>query len=69
MELNGQPIKTPGKRTLILPGCALAEAIAREWETQGDTVKLYVLLLTRLANSAADYVANQRELVVNEVVE
>ena len=59
MELNGQPIKTPGKRTLVLPGCALAEA----------TVELYVLLLIRLANSAADYVANQRELVVNEVVE
>ena len=69
MELKGQPIKTPGKRTLILPGCALAEAIAREWETQGATVALYVLLLTRLANSAADYVPNQRELVVNEVVE
>ena len=69
MELNGKPIKTPGKRTLILPGCALAEAIAREWETQGATVALYVLLLTRLANSAADYVPNQRELVVNEVVE
>jgi len=63
VELNGQPIKTPAKRTLILPGCALAEAIAREWETHKETLSNFTfsgLLGWRIA---------QQKLVVNEVVE
>jgi len=29
--LDGRPVKTPARRTLAVPGQALAEAIADEW--------------------------------------
>ena len=32
VTLNGAPLKTPGKRPLIIPGAALAREIAREIE-------------------------------------
>ena len=31
ITLDGKPIKTPGKRDLLVPSGALAAAIAEEW--------------------------------------
>ena len=36
--LDGRPIRTPAKRELALPARRLAEAVAAEWEAQGDRI-------------------------------
>jgi len=55
--LDGRPVKTPGHRDLAAPAAALAEAIADEWDAQGDVVDPRAMPLTGLANAAIDRVA------------
>jgi chaperone required for assembly of F1-ATPase len=55
--LDGKPVKTPGRRPLLLPTAALAEAVADEWNAQGETVDLRAMRLTGLANAAIDRIA------------
>ena len=68
VTLDGKPVRTPAKRPLAVPTRALAEAIAAEWQAQGDAVDPKRLPLTRLASIALDLVAPRREAVVAEVV-
>jgi chaperone required for assembly of F1-ATPase len=65
--LDGRPIKTPARRTLMAPTQALADAIAAEWEAQRDVVDPASMPLTRLANSIIDGVADAPEAVAAEV--
>lgn len=67
VTLDGKPIRTPGQRPLAVPSRALAEAIAAEWDAQGDDIRPDEMALTRLANSALDRVAPERDAVVGEV--
>ena len=55
--LDGRPVKTPGRRLLALPTDALANAVAREWDDQGEKVDPRSMSLTGLANAAIDRVA------------
>jgi chaperone required for assembly of F1-ATPase len=55
--LDGRPVRTPARRDLELPGRALAEAIAAEWNAQGEKVDPRSMPLTGLANAAIDRVA------------
>jgi chaperone required for assembly of F1-ATPase len=55
--LDGKPLRTPARAQLLLPSEALAQAVAREWETQAEHVDPATMPLTRLANSALDGVA------------
>lgn len=66
VTLDGRPIKTPGKRPLVLPYRALADAIAAEWDAQEETVKPATMALTKLANSTIDVVADRRPDIVAE---
>lgn len=59
IHLDGRTVKTPAKADLRLPGRALAEAIAAEWDAQEDVVDPHRMPLTRMANSAIDKVAPQ----------
>jgi chaperone required for assembly of F1-ATPase len=68
VALDGKPIRTPAKHDFIVPTRALAEAIAAEWQAQGDEVKPHTMPLTRLASTAIDLVAQRREQVVEEIV-
>lgn len=54
--LDGKPLHTPGRASMILPAAPLAEAIAAEWRAQGETLDPGTLKLTRLANTAIDRV-------------
>jgi chaperone required for assembly of F1-ATPase len=67
IALDGKPIKTPGKRDLIVPSAALAAAIAEEWNSQQAEVRPATMPLTRLATSAVDLVATQRDGVVRQI--
>jgi chaperone required for assembly of F1-ATPase len=55
--LDGKPVKTPARHALALPTPALAEAVAAEWNAQGDKVDPRAMPMTGLANAAIDRVA------------
>lgn len=55
--LDGGPLRTPGRNLLRVPTEELAEAIAEEWNAQGETIDPRTMPLTGLANAAIDRVA------------
>ncbi|MBL28173.1 MAG: ATPase [Rhodospirillaceae bacterium] len=67
VHLDGKPIRTPAKRPLIVPSAPLAEAIAGEWAGQGKEVEPLSMPLMRLACTAVDRVAGNRDAVVKEI--
>ncbi len=56
LHLDHRPVRTPAGAACLLPTRALAEAVAGEWEAQGDEVDPRAMPLTRSANSAIDRV-------------
>jgi chaperone required for assembly of F1-ATPase len=66
IALDGKLVKTPGKRHLIVPSSTLAEALAKEWNTQLGEVRPAAMPLTRLAATAIDRVAWQRDAIVEQ---
>ncbi len=54
--LDGKPVRTPAGAPLILPDELLAEALAGEWNAQGDQVDPASMPLTQLASTAIDRV-------------
>ena len=58
--LDGKPLRSPAGHTLELPNAALAEAIAAEWDGQGDEIDASTLPLTRLACTVVDRVGPDR---------
>ena len=66
ITLDGKPIKTPGKRDLIVPNAALASAIAEEWNIQQAEVRTATMPLTRLATTTVDRVATQRDPIIRQ---
>lgn len=67
VELDGRPIKTPAKVTLLSPSEALANAIADEWAGQGESLDLQGMTLTRLANVALDRTPDTRAELADEL--
>ena len=62
-------MKTPLKRELALPQRALAEAVAEEWQRQGEHIDPATMPMTRLANTALDRVAGNEPRIVAEIAE
>ena len=61
IKLDGRPVKTPARAPLLVPTEGLAEAIADEWRSVGDTIDPRAMPLTGLANAAIDRVAPERQ--------
>jgi chaperone required for assembly of F1-ATPase len=57
IQLDERPVKTPGRHPLLVPTEELAEAIAEEWNSQGENIDPRSMPLTGLANAAIDRVA------------
>src|ERR1043166_5931792 len=55
--LDGRPVRTPARGFLIAPSRKLAQAVAAEWDAQGETIDPATMPVTRLANSITDGVA------------
>ena len=66
IALDSRPMRTPGKSELVVPSAALAAAITVEWDAQQGDIRPATMPLTRLAATALDRTARQRELVVAE---
>ena len=64
--LDGKPMRTPAKATLVVPTRALADAIAAEWAGVPDKAEINAahLPLTRLAATAIDRVVARRDEVI-----
>lgn len=65
--LDGKPVRTPARRPLAAPRRSIAEAIAAEWNAQGEAVDPAAMPLTRLANAIIDGVAAAPEPVAEEI--
>lgn len=67
--LDGRALKTPGGKRLLVPTRAVAEQVAEEWASQGETIELADMHATRLANTALDTIATAREPVADQVAQ
>lgn len=65
--LDGRPVKTPGKNALVAPAQELANAMANEWENQGERIDPFTMPLTRLMHVAIDRMAAAREGAAAEI--
>ena len=54
VTLDGKPIRTPSGRRVVAPTSEIADAIAAEWNAQGETIDPLTMPLTRFANSVAE---------------
>lgn len=54
VRLDGKPLRTADKKTLVLPTEALASVIADEWRAQGERIDLQSMFNMRLASIALD---------------
>lgn len=68
VALDGRTARTPARRPLAVASRAVAEALAAEWQAQGEQIDPARMPLTRLVNSALDGVADQHEAVRAEIV-
>lgn len=66
--LDGKPVKTPLKTLFKLPNRKLAEALAEEWNRQGEHINMAVMFLTKLTNIALDRATNERKTLIGEMV-
>jgi chaperone required for assembly of F1-ATPase len=61
IRLDGRPVKTPARASLVVPSKALADAIGDEWRSVGENVDPRTMPLTGIANAATDRVAPEKE--------
>ena len=66
--LDGKPVKTPSRHSLLLPTERLALAVAQEWRMQGDDVVATSMPLLRLSNTVIDGVAANRDGVITAIL-
>ena len=69
VRLDGRAVKTPAKARLVVPTRAMAEAIAAEWDAQGEDVDPTRMPTTRGANAAIDKVRVQHGEVADMLAE
>jgi len=67
VELDGKQIRTPKKSVFAVPGEAVAAAVAAEWQQQGEEIQPESMPILRLANTAIDMIAPQRDAVVDNL--
>lgn len=58
--LDGKPVKTPNKKTLLIPHEKLAQAIMCEWAEQGDDIVPDLMPLTQIMTTCIDRVREHR---------
>jgi chaperone required for assembly of F1-ATPase len=66
--LDGRGARTPARKPLAVASRVVAEALAAEWEAQGEHIDPATMPITRIVNSAIDGVADQMEAVREEIV-
>lgn len=67
VRLDQRTLKTPAGKPLHMPTRALAEAVAAEWEAQGEIIAPSTMPLTRFAFAAIDLMSAKREEVARDL--
>jgi chaperone required for assembly of F1-ATPase len=67
VTLDGKPIKTPSGHQVMAPERSIADAIAAEWDAQGDTINPLTMPLTRFANSVVEGVTGKVDAVADDI--
>ena len=67
IQLDGRSVKTPAGKALAAPSRAIAEAIAAEWQAQGEVIDPAKMPITRLANSVIDGVALRTDEIIADI--
>ena len=67
VTLDGRSTKTPSGHRVIAPARAIADAIAAEWNAQGETIDPLTMPLTRFANSVIEGVVDKVDAVADDV--
>lgn len=62
IALDGRTVKTPARQPLILPSRTLAEAVAAEWNEQGEEIDPRSMPFTGFANAAIDRIAPEPDV-------
>lgn len=68
IALDGRPVRVPSRRPLVVRSRALADALAAEWNAQGETFDPAAMPLTQLANTAQDRVGPLRAEIIAELM-
>lgn len=68
VRLDGRPVRTPGRAEMVVPAAPIAEALAAEWQTQGERIDPGAMPLTRTVNSAIDGVRGREAEVVRDLL-
>lgn len=55
--LDSKPVQTPARKQLQVPSAPLAQAIAAEWQAQGDEIAVDRMPLTQVAATALDRIS------------
>ena len=68
VDLDGIPVKTPGRTLLVFPNERAAQLVADEFAAQGETLDLMSMPVYRLANTALDGVADDPQALVEDIM-
>jgi len=68
VELDGRAVKTPAGKPLAVASSALAQALADEWQRQGDKIDPRSMPLTGLVNTGLDRTGLERPAMVRSVL-
>ncbi|MCC8937118.1 ATPase, partial [Bradyrhizobium sp. Arg68] len=66
VTLDGKPIRSPSGKPIVVPVRAIADAVAAEWNAQGETIDPLTMPLTRLANSVVEGVIDRVDEVADD---
>lgn len=67
IHLDGRPVKTPAKASLVAPTEKMARHICDEWLLMDDVVDHRKMPITRFLNSTIDAITSRRSAVVDEL--
>ncbi len=67
IQLDGRTVKTPAGNKLSMPSKRLAEAVAAEWDAQGEEVKPAGMPMTQLASTALDRIGPERPAILDQL--
>jgi len=68
VTLDGREVKTPARRVLELPTQSLAQAIAQEFNKQGEKIEPTSMAATRLANTVIDGIVDNPQAIAEDIM-
>jgi chaperone required for assembly of F1-ATPase len=66
ITLDDKPIRTPFGRQVVVPSREIADAVAAEWQAQGELIEPLTMPLTRFANSVVEGVTDRVDAVAED---